>query len=99
METTMHVPHAKYDRLITRAKEVPPAVTIVVHPCDESSLRGAVESAEAGIIVPVLVGPTAKINAVASAHGLDISQYRIVEVPHSHAAAARAGRAAFTPTS
>jgi phosphate acetyltransferase len=90
METTMHVPHAKYDRLITRAKEVPPAVTIVVHPCDESSLRGAVESAEAGIIVPVLVGPTAKINAVASAHGLDISQYRIVDVPHSHAAAARA---------
>ena len=90
MKTAKHVPHAKYDRLIARAKEVPPPVTMVVHPCDESSLRGAVESAEAGIIVPVLVGPAAKINEMASSHGLDISPYRIVDVPHSHAAAARA---------
>jgi phosphate acetyltransferase len=63
---------------------------VVVHPCDESALRGAVESAEAGIITPVLVGPVIKINAVASANGIDISPYRVVDVPHSHAAAARA---------
>jgi phosphate acetyltransferase len=35
--------HAKYDRLIARAKTVPPARTLVVHPCDETSLRGALE--------------------------------------------------------
>ena len=46
----------KYDRLIAAAKKVPPAVTIVVHPCDESSLRGVVEAAQPGIIVPILVG-------------------------------------------
>src|SRR6266508_3703161 len=39
--------HAKYERLIARAKQVPPATTVVVHPCDETSLRGAVEAAEA----------------------------------------------------
>ena len=82
-------PHAKYERLITRAKEVPAPTTIVVHPCDETSLRGAVEAAEAGIIVPVLVGPAAKVSTVAREHGLDISQFKVVDVPHSEAAAAR----------
>jgi phosphate acetyltransferase len=82
--------HAKYDRLLARAKEVPPAVTMVVHPCDESSLRGAVEAAEIGIIVPNLVGPAARINAVARDHYIDISRFTVIDAPHSHAAATRA---------
>ena len=57
--------HAEYERLIARAKQVRPATTIVVHPCDETSLRGAAEAAAAGIIVPILVGPAAKIIAAA----------------------------------
>src|ERR1700730_9490987 len=80
---------SKYERLIQKAKEVPAATTIVVHPCDESSLRGAVEAAEAGIIIPILVGPQAKIAAVAREHSLDIERYSIVDVPHSDQAAAR----------
>ena len=59
-----HVPHAKYERLIARAKELPAVATVVAHPCDETSLRGAVEAADAGIIAPILVGPVAKITAV-----------------------------------
>jgi phosphate acetyltransferase len=82
-------PHAKYERLIARAKQVPAATTVVVHPCDETSLRGAVEAAEAGIIVPILVGPAGKISAVARQHGLDIDRFQIVDVPHSEAAAAK----------
>jgi phosphate acetyltransferase len=85
-----HKPHAKYERLIALAKQVPPATTLVVHPCDESSLRGAVEAAEAGIIVPILVGPAGKIAEVARAHGLDIARYRVVDASHSEAAAAKA---------
>ena len=69
---------------------MPPVATIVVHPCDETSLRGAVEAAEAGIIIPILVGPVAKISAVAREHHLDISRFQIVDVPHSDAAAAKA---------
>ena len=68
-----HVPHAKYERLIARAKELPPVTTIVAHPCDETSLRGAAEAAEAGIIVPILVGPASKIAAAAQTHGIDIA--------------------------
>ena len=41
-------PRSKYDRLIAAAKAIPPAGTLVVHPCDESSLRGVVEAAEVG---------------------------------------------------
>ena len=42
--------HAKYERLIARAKGVESAKTLIVHPCDETSLRGALEAAEAGLI-------------------------------------------------
>jgi phosphate acetyltransferase len=81
---------SKYDRFIARAKEVPPVTTLVAHPCDDSSLRAAVEAAQAGIIVPILVGPAAKIAAVARESRLDIDRYEIVDTPHSQAAAAKA---------
>src|SRR5262245_3319817 len=82
--------HAKYERLIGRAKQVPPATTIIVHPCDETSLRGAMEAAAEGIIVPILVGPTAKITAVARQHNIDISRCEIIDARHSEEAAAKA---------
>src|SRR2546421_13029384 len=80
---------SKYDRLIAAAKAVPPTPTIVVHPCDETSLRGAVESAQAGIIRPILVGPERKIRDAAARHGLDIGAFEIVDAAHSEEAAAR----------
>jgi len=80
---------SKYDRLIALAKAVPTVTTVVVHPCDESSLRGAVDSAEAGIIKPILVGPTSKIASVAAKHNINISGYEIVDAEHSEEAAAK----------
>ena len=80
---------SKYDRLIAAAKAVPPVPTVVVHPCDETSLRGAADSAAAGIIRPILVGPERKIANIASEHGLDISGFEIVDVAHSEQAAAK----------
>jgi phosphate acetyltransferase len=85
-----HAPHAKYDRLIEQARAVPAATTLVVHPCDETSLRGATEAADIGIIRPVLVGPAAKVTANARQHGIDISHFELVDAPHSDAAAAKA---------
>ena len=81
---------SKYDRLIAAAQKVPAVPTLVVHPCDESSLRGAVDAAEAGIIKPILVGPAAKIRDTAAKYGLNIAGYEIVDAPHSEAAAAKA---------
>jgi phosphate acetyltransferase len=83
-------PGSKYDRLIARSKEALPATTMVVHPCDESSLRGAIQAAELGIIEPILVGPSAKITKVANEYGIAIGRHEIVDVPHSDAAAAKA---------
>jgi phosphate acetyltransferase len=83
-------PDSKYERLIARAKQVPAATTVVAHPCDETSLRGAVDAAQAGIIIPILVGPAERISAVAQRHGLDIGRFEVVDAPHSDAAAAKA---------
>jgi len=80
---------SKYDRLIVAAKAVPPLPTIVVHPCDETSLRGAVDSAQAGIIRPLLVGPESRIRDIAGKHGLDIGGFEVVNAAHSDEAAAR----------
>ena len=81
--------HAKYERLISRAKQVPPATTVVVHPCDETSLRGAADAAREGIIVPILVGPASKIAAAARKHDIDISRFEVVDAEHSDDAAAK----------
>ena len=80
---------SKYDRLIAAARRRP-------RPDDRrASLRrnlaaGRYRRGRAGLIVPVLVGPEAKIRAVAGEHGLDIGSHEIVDAPHSHAAAAQA---------
>jgi phosphate acetyltransferase len=79
-----------YPALIERCTELEAVTTAVAHPCDESSLTAAVEAAEADLIRPVLVGPEAKVRAVAGQFGLDIRPYRLVDAPHSHAAAAKA---------
>jgi phosphate acetyltransferase len=80
----------KYERLIAAARAIRPAATLVVHPCDESSLRGVVEAASIGLIAPTLVGPAPKIKDVAAGHGINISGLEIVDAPHSEAAAAKA---------
>ena len=83
-------PTSKYDNLIARAKAATPARTVIAHPCDESSLRGVTEAADAGIIIPILVGPAAKITATARQFNLDIGKFELVDAPHSDAAAAKA---------
>jgi phosphate acetyltransferase len=82
--------HEKYERLIAVAQQHEPLQTAVAHPCDEVSLRGPVEASEAGLIIPILVGPKQKIVATAKAAGLDIAKFELIDVPHSQAAAERA---------
>ncbi|WP_322886360.1 phosphate acetyltransferase (plasmid) [Sinorhizobium medicae] len=90
MVTELAAEPSKYDRLIAAAQAEEPAVTLVVHPCDETALRGALEAAQMRLITPVLVGPRVRIRSIAAEHRLDLGQWEIVDVPHSHAAAAKA---------
>lgn len=82
--------HAKYEELISACHALAPVRTAVAHPCDETSLRGAVEAAEAKIITPILVGPQARVRALAASLSLDISGLQLVDTPYSHASAAKA---------
>ena len=82
--------HDAYRELIQHCHGLPPLRTAVVHPCDVPSIAGVCAAAEAGLIVPVLVGPEAKVRAAAAAGGLDIGGFRLVSTAHSHEAAARA---------
>jgi phosphate acetyltransferase len=86
--------HAKYEALIARCKALAPTPCAVAHPCDESSLRGAVEAAQMGLIRPILVGPSARIAEVAAQFRLDISGLEVVDAPHSVASAETAVRLA-----
>ncbi|HVZ35057.1 MAG TPA: bifunctional enoyl-CoA hydratase/phosphate acetyltransferase [Polyangiaceae bacterium] len=79
-----------FARLLKRCEGLPPVTCAVVHPCDRETLRGPLEAARRGLIIPILVGPEAKIRAVADAEKIDLSGCRIVPTEHSHAAATKA---------
>jgi phosphotransacetylase len=78
------------DRLIAHARSLPPVRMAVVHPCDALSLGGAMDARAAGLIEPVLVAPEARLRRIAAEAGIDLSGCEIIDVPHSHAAAATA---------
>jgi phosphate acetyltransferase len=90
--TEINIPrqHEKYERLIAAAKALPPLATAVAYPCDETSLKGAVEAAEAGLIKPILVGPKDKIRGIAQTFSLDLDDLEVIDVPHSQATAEKA---------
>lgn len=76
--------------LLGRANELEAVRAAIVHPCDEGSLSAALEARDAGLILPVLVAPRSRLVALAEDTGLNLSGVEIVDVPHSHAAAAHA---------
>ena len=76
--------------LLDAAEAIDPLQVAVVHPCSEYALKGATEAAAAGLIIPLLIGPRARINKIAAEHSLDISDYAVVDVEHSHEAAEKA---------
>ena len=82
--------HEKYQRLLDFCRALPPTPTAVAHPCDESSLRGAIDAARLGLIAPILVGPRARIEAVAKQFDIDIGGVAIEDAPYSQASAMRA---------
>jgi phosphate acetyltransferase len=80
----------KYEQLLVRCRGKEPITTAVAHPCEASALAGAIEAASLGLISPILVGPAGRIREIAAKNAIDLGTTRVVDVPHSHAAAARA---------
>ena len=82
--------HEKYTKLIASCQALPLVATAVAHPCDESALAAVIDAAMARIILPLLVGPAAKIRAVADRIGVDLAAYQLIDAPNSRAAAEKA---------
>jgi phosphate acetyltransferase len=80
----------KYEQLLARCRPLAPVPTAVVHPCEATALAGALEAGAEGLIVPILVGPAARIAEVAGQARLSVDRLQIVDTPHSHGAAAKA---------
>jgi len=80
----------KYERLLEGCRTLTAVPTAVAHPCEATALAGAIEGAALGLITPILVGPATRIRQIANEKGIALGAARIVDVPHSHAAAAKA---------
>jgi phosphotransacetylase len=80
----------KYENLLERCRGLEPIRTAVAHPCEETALAGAIEAAELGLIVPILVGPKTKVAEIAKRTKIDLAGYEMIDVAHSHDAAIRA---------
>ena len=80
----------KYRSLIAAAQRMARIKVAVVHPCDEVSLRGAIEAHKLGLIEPILAAPLARVRSAAREADLDVSGFELVESAHSHDSAAKA---------
>jgi phosphate acetyltransferase len=80
----------KYEKLLASCSKLAPVATAVAHPCEESALTATIEAAQAGLIQPILVGPADTIKTLARRLKINLDAYEVVDVPHSHAAAAKA---------
>jgi phosphotransacetylase/acyl dehydratase len=76
--------------VLDRAANGAAATTAVVYPVDAASLLAAVDAASAGLIVPVLIGPVARIQTVAKTAGANITDLRLIDAADGRAAAEQA---------
>ena len=80
----------RYQRLIAAAQNQTKIKVAVAHPCDDVSLRGAIEAHKLGLIDPILVAPPERIQMAAKEANLDIAAFENVASAHSHDSAAKA---------
>jgi len=76
-----------FSELVAKAKVFKPIRVAVVHPVDRESILGAVQAAQEGLIIPVLVGPEDRIRSVAATHDLEIAGLSVIAAESSHEAA------------
>lgn len=80
----------RLDQLEETARQTGSVRMAVVNPVDGPALSGALDSARAGLIEPVLIAPKARLRAVSEAEELDLSGIETVDVADAEAAAEKA---------
>ncbi len=87
--TLAHAPDFHvFRRFLDRCKDLEAITVAVCWPVTDVALTGTTEAAEAGLILPILVGPREEITELAASLKLDIAPYRILDAPTEAAAAA-----------
>jgi phosphate acetyltransferase len=89
-EVHLHEHGVLFRELLAKTRTLEPIRMAVVHPVDRDALLGALQAAQEGLIVPVLIGPEERIRSVAAAHDLGIAELSLIPTEHSHEAAERA---------
>lgn len=89
-EVHLHNHGERHRQLIAMSEGLEPIRTAVIYPVARHSLLGAIDAAQAGLIIPILIGPRERIQAVAASEGLDLSPYSLIDIERSHNAAVRA---------
>ena len=89
-ELLMADKNLRYEQLLNASQGLPRIKMGVVHPCSREALEGALDADRLGLIRAILIGPEPRIRSLAKDCRLDLSGFAIVDVPHSHAAAAKA---------
>ncbi|MGL5446786.1 MAG: bifunctional enoyl-CoA hydratase/phosphate acetyltransferase [Rhabdaerophilum sp.] len=82
--------HRHFEALLERARPLPALPTAVVCPDEENSLGGALLAARESIITPILIGKLDAIRQAASAMGVDLSPYEMIEAASDADAAQQA---------
>jgi phosphotransacetylase len=80
-------PH--FQRLVDKARNLPPLSAAIVYPCDRDSLQNALSARFAGYLSPILVGPEKRITDAAAKAGLDLSRIDLIDTPDEPFAAAQ----------
>ena len=80
--------HPHLQALVELARARGPLIVAVAYPCDRTSLTAVAEAADAGLVIPLLVGPRERIEAVAGEAGLDIGGFTLHDTVDDPRAAA-----------
>lgn len=73
----------------TCCAECPALKTAVIHPVRVEDIELVAEAAKRKLIDPVLIGPKDRVLVAAAEAKIDISMWPLIDVEHSHAAAAK----------
>lgn len=82
--------YSVFEEVLQKAKAKGAIKVAVAQPTDETSLSGVVDSYQAGLIDPILVGDEAKIRKLAQELNYDISFFTIINAIDDKEAAAKA---------
>src|SRR5690606_20451631 len=89
-EITLRRQNSLFKPYLEKAKAIGPLKAGVIYPIHEKIIHAVDDAYKNGLIIPTLIGPRERILTTAISAQIDISQFEIIDVDHSHAAIMKA---------